>query len=133
MLPESVVHRAPKQVWVAFSDESSVWWLKWLRPGFRHCFAIFHDGRYWTTVDPLLGRIQIMNHDAPQDFDLLLFLRNNGLHIVSTQINTDMSHRFFPTLCTCVEVVKRLIGVHRVTIITPWQLYKFLQQQNKGS
>lgn len=23
---------------VVFSDNTDLWWLRWLKPGFRHCF-----------------------------------------------------------------------------------------------
>ena len=31
---------------------------------------------------------------------------------------------------TCVEAVKRVLGVRARFILTPWRLYKFLREQN---
>ena len=43
---------------VVFSGGTGVAWLRWLRPGFRHCFVAVDDGIEWLTVDPLLHRLE---------------------------------------------------------------------------
>ena len=46
----------PEKAWVVFSGKSDWPWLKFLRPGFRHCFVIVHDGARWLSLDPLSPR-----------------------------------------------------------------------------
>jgi hypothetical protein len=31
-----------------------------------------------------------------------------------------------PSVTSCVDVVKRVLGIHAPFILTPWQLYKYL-------
>ncbi|KAF0112782.1 MAG: hypothetical protein FD149_2342, partial [Rhodospirillaceae bacterium] len=65
--------------------------------------------------------------------DLAVLYRNQGLTVVETVL-------FVPPLrlapwapFTCVEAVKRILGIHVRAIITPWQLYKVLSGQRKVS
>ncbi len=41
-----------QRVWVIFTNESRIPWLRWLRPGFRHCFALLNDGHHWLPQAP---------------------------------------------------------------------------------
>ena len=121
-----------KKAWVVFSGQTDLPWLKILKPGFRHCYVILHDGRHWITVDPLSNYMDINIHHFPRDFDFPLWMQSRG-HLM---ISADIEHkdRQAPWMMfTCVEAVKRVIGLHNRMIITPWQLYCHLNKkfQNK--
>lgn len=111
---------------VVFSDQTDLWWLKFLRRGFRHCFVVIHINDRWIAIDPMAHFLEISLTDLPQDFDLALWFRESGMRVVETQILYPERRIYPPFFLSCVEVVKRVLGLHRPFILTPAQLYKFL-------
>jgi len=109
-----------------FSDNTDIWWLRWLRRGFRHCFIAFNDGRHWITLDPLSHRIEITVQDVPADFDLASYYRNMGMRCVLAQLMPTPLRCAPPGLFTCVETVKRALGIQSPIIVTPHQLYRHI-------
>ena len=51
--------RAEPRAWVVFCGDADLWWLRLLRPGFRHCFVALNDGTHWITMDPLSPHLEI--------------------------------------------------------------------------
>lgn len=120
------------EAWVVFSGASSLRFQRFLRPGFRHCFVILFDGVNWISVDPLLGRIEIMVHQIPDHVDFPGWLASQGLVVIKSR-NILIQKKIAPVMfCTCVEIVKRVLGIHRLCIVTPYQLYRYLQKQAEG-
>lgn len=130
MLEEHMPFPAQK-AWVAFSGKTELPWLKILKPGFRHCFVLLNDGKCWITLDPLSNTIELcVHHHVPSEFDLPSWLEEQGLKIAQSSIE----RRVHPAPCmlfTCVEVIKRILGIHDRFILTPWQLYKHLVKLTK--
>lgn len=114
-------------IWIIFSNKTELWWLKWLRPGFRHCFALVHDGAHWLMLDPLAGYLDCRVLPPPPDFNVPAWLEAQGMTVCRAQPRARQS--LAPvSFMTCVETVKRLIGCHAWHIWTPWQLYRWLQK-----
>jgi hypothetical protein len=111
---------------VVFSGEADVPALRFLRRGFRHCFILMRRGKYWVSCDPLLTRMEIELHDLPDDFDFPGWLRQRGLVVVEAEMPSVSYRPFFPFFFTCVEAVKRILGLRAWWIVTPWQLYRHL-------
>ncbi len=121
----------PQNMWIVFSGESEIRWIKWfLKKGFRHCYAILNDGSKWITCDPLAHKTEIaVHHQLPADFDLPKWLSNRGLKVVPIP-TTEFKHKPLPpAFFTCVEAVKRLAGVRKMRILTPYQLFKYLEKK----
>lgn len=118
------------KAWVAFCGRADFPWLRVLKPGFRHCYVILHDGRQWFSLDPMLHRMEVKIYaHVPGDFDLPGWLRGRGQVVVEAPLDT-APHRPAPlALLTCVEAVKRVLGLHRAFIFTPWQLYHYLAKK----
>ena len=114
---------------VVFGGECGVWWLRWLKPGFRHCFAAIDDGNQWLTVDPLLHRLEIRATGLASSFDLAAAYRDIGLVVVAVAPSA-VQRRTAPIgLFTCVETVKRLLGFRAPGVLTPWQFHRFLTRR----
>ncbi|MCK6417818.1 MAG: hypothetical protein L6Q57_02625 [Alphaproteobacteria bacterium] len=113
------------RAWVVFSGETDLPWLGILKRGFRHCFVILHDGRQWISVDPMAHSLDICAHPLPGDFDLPGWLRARGHKVVAAPLARVRREAPWMPL-TCVEVVKRILGLHQRFILTPWQLYRYL-------
>ncbi len=124
-----------RPVWVVFSGETDIQWLRrFLKPGFRHCFVLLRDGGRWISFDPLANYTEITCYGhLPESFDLPQWLESRGLTVLSASMERCAS-RCAPLMpFTCVEAVKRLLGLHRRLILTPWQLYRFLSKgENNG-
>lgn len=116
--------------WIVFSDNADWWPLRFLRKGFRHCHVVMQDnGGLWLAFDPMLNYLHLETFSYLQpDFDLPEWLRQRGFMVI--EVVADHSRKRPAPLrpLTCVEAVKRLIGLHDRTIFTPWQLYKRLQK-----
>tara|TARA_B100002019_G_C21076505_1_gene501654 strand:- start:247 stop:648 length:402 start_codon:yes stop_codon:yes gene_type:complete len=113
-------------IWIVFSGETEISWLRWLlKAGFRHCYALINDGDRWITVDPLAHKMEVVvHHHAPVDFDLPTWLEKRGVKVVKVHPREDILSPCPPSIFTCVEAVKRLVGLRNWGIFTPYQLYK---------
>ena len=115
--------------WVIFSGRTDCAWLRFLKPGFRHCLVLLHDGRHWVSIDPMLNHMEVdIHHTVPGTFDFPRWLQTQGQHVVKAPVNHAHVRPAPFTLMSCVEVVKRVLGIHNRFIITPWQLYRHLNE-----
>jgi hypothetical protein len=112
-------------VLVVFEERTPQGWTRWLRPGFRHCYAIVDLGAGLLLVDPLKGRLHL---ELLPDLGLLEFGR--WLACRGRRVLAGHRWRNPPAAplgpATCVEIVKRLLGVRAPWIVTPWQLFGLL-------
>lgn len=130
----SITNHAAQKAWVVFSGQSDVPWLRMLRPGFRHCFVLLHDGCRWLSVDPMLNHMDVsVYHHMPEDFDLPAWLRSRGQFVVPASLDRSRRKPAPWRPFTCVEAVKRVLGIHGRFILTPWQLYRHLNPAMKGA
>ena len=118
------------RAWVVFTDDTDYPPLKILKRGFRHCFLVMHDGRVWLTLDPLLNRMEIqVHHDLPPDFDFTAHWTGQGDRVVAVEIRDGSKHRNCPAppmIFTCVEAIKRVLGIRSWRVLTPFGLYRFI-------
>lgn len=112
--------------WVVFCGQAELWWLRLLRPGFRHCFVALHDGRHWVVVDPLAPFTDVAVLDLPPAYDLPGWFRGLGLTVVRARLRRGLVRPAPWGPFTCVEAVKRVLGLHAPFVLTPWQLYRRL-------
>jgi len=119
--------RRPGVALVVFTGESDIWWLRVLRPGFRHCFAVIGDHGRWIIYDPLCHRTEItVLEDIPLWRIVAWYCRLGYLVVPWTMRHTP--RRCPPwRLYTCVEAVKRALGIDAPMAITPWNLWMFLK------
>jgi len=114
-----------RPAWAVFSGRSVVWWTRFLSPGFRHCLAVIDEGRRWLVVDPLTTRTEIRRIDRATVPDLPRRLAALGLIVVPVRARP--ARRPLPRRPrTCVEVVKRALGIDAPSALTPRQLHRRL-------
>ena len=120
-------------LWVVFSDKTDIRFLKILRSGFRHCFVIMQQNGQWIIIDPRADKTDVTLLPHPKHFNLPLHFINDGCTVVKIPPITTPSKiaPIFPL--SCVETVKRVIGLHRRWVVTPFQLYRTLNTLQKGS
>ena len=123
-----------QRAWVVFSGKADLPWLRILRPGFRHCFVLLNDGTHWLSVEPLLTHMEVqIYHTVPADFDLPEWLSRRGQVVVEAPIARHHKKPAPWMVFSCVEVVKRVLGVHKRFIVTPWQLYRYLERMPQSA
>lgn len=115
-----------QKAWVIFSGQSDLPCLRYLKRGFRHCFLILNDGKHWIAVDPLASTIEVTIPEAPIDFDLPRWLQTQGYTVQRAPINRNTKPAPI-TIFSCVESIKRILGIRKRRIITPWQLHQHLK------
>jgi len=126
---EEIKGNIDTSAWVVFCKDTDIWWLRFLKKGYRHCFVILNDGRNWITYDPMSNFTDIAVLETPLSFDLPRWFSVKGYKVVSCFINR--KRKIAPLfLFTCVEGVKRVLGIHKFRIMTPYQLYKYLLERN---
>ena len=111
---------------VVFSGQTDLRYLKFLKPGFRHCVVILKSHDRWISIDPLAHMTRIDLHKLYADNDLSSLLSESDLTVVPTYLREAALVPSPPMLCTCVEVVKRILGIQCWHVLTPWQLYRYL-------
>ncbi len=127
-----VAHLEGQRVWVVFTDQTELKFVRMLKRGFRHCFVLIHDGQRWISIDPMANYMEVMVHDhLPDDFDFARWLEELGHSVVRAKLSRNIMTAAPVMLFTCVEACKRILGVHKFSILTPWQLSRFLAAQNK--
>lgn len=117
------------QIWVVFSGQTDMRWLRWLKPGYRHCFAILKGDTHWIMLDSMLHRMDMTVTHLTPDFDLPSWLRTRGYVVVAAPRRDVPARMAGLWPFTCVEAMKRLIGIQDWRIFTPWQLYQALTRK----
>lgn len=116
--------------WVIFEHDNSIWWLRFLRRGFRHCYVIleFHTNegtRFYVELNPMSNQIYAFIHNSALEIDYISYLQKQEyIHICEFRFQASPLKCAPFSAFTCVEFVKRILGIHDFRIITPYQLYK---------
>ncbi len=108
---------------VAFSGRTDLPLLKLLRPGFRHCFAAVQSTDACLLVEPLAHRLEISAHPHLTVQDLADAYRRLGLRVVRVHPKPVLRRPAHFRPFSCVELIKRLLGLRMPFVVTPRQLY----------
>lgn len=122
-----------RRAFVAFTKKTDQNWLRFfLGKGFTHCSLHIQDAHGWTSIEGLAGYTEIFRHDVSANFDLPAMLRQQDMIVVETALRRDDKTKkiLAPAFFSCVELVKRILGLRKPMIITPGQLHRFLIKNN---
>lgn len=121
-----------KQIWVVFSNDTDIGVLKLLRHGFRHCFALMQQDGRWIIVDPRSNQtdVQLLSH--PRDFNFPRYFMEQGKTVLKIDRMDAPASILSPFPVSCVDTIKRIIGLHAWWVITPHQLYRTLLKRKRG-
>ncbi len=110
-----------KIVKIAFSKQTSIWWVKILCRNFRHCMVLDYDSNVVIQVG--LDRVRLFQMDNSVEDRLVAA----GWVLVSVSVCSKCSVR--PSVMTCVGFAKKSIGVWWPFVWTPDQLYKRISKK----
>ena len=122
--------------YVVFEDNTSLWWLKILKKGFRHCYLLLQteeDEVSWLEINPMSNQVVVKKHRSILGIPYINHIKRQKKNAKIVRVEIKQA----PLKCapigifSCVEFVKRVLGIHQKSIITPYQLYKFLYNNQK--
>ncbi len=125
----SIGYRLPF-AFVAFGGTPTHWWTYFLKKGFYHCFLILGNGREWYIIDPVMhftDFIIVKTHHIEK------FFLNKGYQLIRTTPILPTRVRFFLRPCTCVETVRRFLGIQHPFLWTPHQLFSYLIKKKENN
>lgn len=114
--------------WVVFSGQTDLPWLHMLRRGYRHCFVLMQQRGQWLIFDPLASHTDITLTDMPGGFDLPRWYVRQGMAVWRVNVPPPAPKSQHWRLFSCVEAVKRLLGLRAPWVFTPWQLMRYLRR-----
>lgn len=116
-----------------FSGDTDLKCLQLLKPGFRHCCVMVEAGRFWVFYNPTSRGTDIAVFDGLTLDAIAAWFLGAG-HVVYCGRIRDPGARLAPQrMFTCVEAVKRILGVRAPAVLTPWQLYRwFLARRDEA-
>lgn len=123
--------------YVVFEDKpersTGKFWRLFTRDNFRHCWLYCRDhyNAGWIAIDSTSGGVQIRTYRD----EVLLEHGFNSLHeLVLAEgsiilpadcfITDEYIRRLIPI--NCVELAKHVLDINKLTILTPFQLYKYI-------
>lgn len=120
----------PGRALVVFSGESTVISLPWLKPGFRHCFVILQEPSAeegvqggWLLVDARAQVTDIVRLPDWSEGRLAAWFRSRGFRVLTLRPAVPPRRCLPLAPYTCVENVKRLLGLRAPWVFTPYQLF----------
>lgn len=119
--------------WVIFQNQNSLWWLRFLRRGFRHCYILIPlEENSFLELNPGSNQLFVTLHRFGAGYDYPAYLSScSGVKVCAVSINEAPLHCAPWAPFTCVEFVKRFLGIHDFKVITPYQLYKKIKNSRK--
>jgi hypothetical protein len=118
---------------VLFRDATDLPALRLLARGFRHCAVWVRAGDLWIAQETLSHQTFLRIWPAADEAGLVAALRAAGNRVVRARI-ARAPHRLAPPLpFTCVEAVKRVLGLHAWSVLTPRQLHRHLVRRRAES
>ena len=119
----------PRIALVVFSGAADLWWLRFLRPGFRHCFVALRFADGWVVVNTMAHQTEVGLYPDAQPVSVARHYRARGMTVVACPVRPAPRRPLSWRPFTCVETAKRLLGLDAPWVLTPWQLYKHINHK----
>lgn len=117
-----------REALVGFGGTPSLWWMHFLKKGFYHCIVALGKGRQWILIDPLIHYTDLI---VINDGNMEGYLKKQGYTVIKTYLREPVRRHLSIMPYTCVETVKRFVGIRNWRIFTPYQLYRSFLTENR--
>ncbi len=107
---------------VVIFGPSALPYLQRLKPGYQHCLIAVQDGGQWHLLDPLSNGLVLRALGPATVPEILAAFRADGYDAVPVQRRAPEARELPLAPFTCVEAVKRVLGLRARWVWTPWQL-----------
>ena len=119
---------------VAFTDAERPRWLRIFAKGFRHCFALVCSSGRWVVINPMSHWTDVVvlteSADGATADEMVRTLEERGFAAVACAVAEPARRASLPSPFTCVEVVKRILGIQKPLVLTPRQLFRFIEHSH---
>ena len=122
----TIIRPAGQSCAIVIFGPSQLAYLKVLRDGYQHCMIAVQSGPSWQLIDPLSNAFCLTELGIAHPEEIISSFVEQGFDAVFTQRRAPIAAEMPLGLFTCVEVVKRVLGLRNRWIMTPWQLRKML-------
>lgn len=117
-----------KRIAVVFTDHGiNIWIQRLFRKGFRHCFALIEDGDGAIQVNMQYWGVHIDYWPCSLD-SCIAECEEQGITVVTVLGRFPKPYRLPLTVCTCVGIIKVILGVRAFHVWTPYHLYRYLYE-----
>lgn len=124
------------RAYVIYSNSDKPY-LKGLKPGFRHVSLVLeikditgeHAG--YVHVDPRMARLELLAVSPLDIMQMQINAPEAGITIQQVQTVEDWDRHALPAPYSCMLTIKRILGVRACWVLTPYQLYKYLNHSTK--
>ncbi len=119
-----------REYFVAFMNPDEPYPLQGLmQDGFRHCFIFYKGERCWLMLNPTRWFLHVMELSCYPDDPFPEHLKANHPEITILKITTRLAEKAFMYFrpMTCVSHVAYILGLNKLFLFTPHQLYRCLR------
>lgn len=124
---QPIIRPAGQSCAIVIFGSSQLSYLKVLRGGYQHCMIAVQSGAAWQLIDPLSNAFYVTELGIARPDEIISSFTEQGFDAVPTQRRAPVAAEMPPAPFTCVEVVKRVLGIRDRWVMTPWQLRKVLR------
>ena len=110
--------------YVVFTNDDGHWWSPLLHRTIRHCYLIKPDRGRWLVMARSTDGIDLYTADD------LSFIDRGSILVKFYAERAKISTLSFNT---CVTYCKHALGIRKFWIITPYQLYRWMNEKAKGT
>ena len=112
-------------VYLVFTDDDRHWWSGFLHPFIKHCYVLVADRGRWIVYGKTAQYFDLFTiDDQPFKLD----------EVIIVKAKRRQSRRNLFMLNTCVGHAKQILGINDPLILTPYQLYTRLKNEEaKGT
>jgi len=130
----SIKPRIRQDWFIVFEDAPRKrWHHRWLKEGFRHCYVMFKSdaGLFWLIINPHQSHTEV-DYRLIDTFPVVTDYTGPISTVIEyTAIIDPMQKCTQLGILTCVDVIKRHLGIRAHLVFTPYQLFKYLRRRNE--
>lgn len=127
----SIKPRISQTWYIVFEDSiKKRWYTRYLQKGFSHCYLMQKSeaGLFWIIVNPVWSHVLIdyrlvKTFPSPRDYT-----GEYATIIEYSPFIDPYNHACILGINSCVDVIKRIIGLKLFRIFTPYQLFNYLRR-----
>lgn len=110
---------------------STLRYLQFLKPGYQHCLVATQSVGHWQLLDPLSNGTEVTGLGELTPAEIISVFTRQGLDAIAVQRRPPVMREMPIAPYTCVEVVKRVLGIRARRVQTPWQLRCYLDRRQR--
>ena len=113
------------------------WYQRLLKRGFRHVWMMVYDGIGWYKIERIHGYMDVANvylldEEMISNVDVKKYMEERGCVVQEVNLSwfreEGMRTPHLLTVSNCVECVKDVLGIKGFFLMTPLQLFNYIER-----